>query len=293
MAPLPRSAVLRLLAAWLVVALVGALSVASQHGAAARPEVVAGALSALGLLVGLGARSGLYLAAARRGQVRLDDGAPPHRLWRLAPLSVVVGLLSAAPVAALGAFAALKGAPRTGLVVGAVCVTLLGFKASVHLVERDLARPVRPRRTSLTAWLLADTVLPAASAAAAVGAGIGWLRLGALDAVPPSELSRHLAVTLFLYAALLGPAGALKAGRERLAGLVEAPVPARSLPGPVVVGGTLGVLVLALGPRLLPAMAPGDVIVMKAVLGGLVGGGLCLLGAWRGARVTEAELRRR
>lgn len=238
-------------------------------------------------------RATLFLRAARDGRLEPTAGGRPHALWRLAPTSALAGVLVSAPALGGAALGASIGAPRASLSAGALAIAACAFWAAGRLVDRDLARAHAPRHRSFAGWLLVDTALPAGVAAALIGVAMAWTRLGHLDEIRPVTLARHLGATLLLYALLLGPAAALKVGRERLSGLVLPLEPARlpsvlmALPGPVVTGATLALATLLLGPLLLPAMSPAALLTWKAALGVGIGGLLALLGALRGVSAGQ------
>lgn len=285
----PRS----LLAAWLVLAslfgtglgLPGAPPLAGPHTAAW--------LLLLALVSGVAIRATLYLRAAREGLLALSAEGPPHALWRLAPSSALVGMVAGGPTLGAAACGAALGAPRVSLVLGALGVVGCVFPAVAGLVRRDLGRTHTPRTRGPAGWLLVDTALPAGLAAALIGIAMAWTRLGHLEEIRPLPFSRHLGATLLLYATLLGPAAALKTGRERLAGLVRLPAGAslpaglRRMPGPVITGSIMALVSLVVGPHLLPALSLASLLLWKGVLGIIVGGGLALLGALRGASAVE------
>lgn len=222
------------------------------------------------------ARSGLLLLAARKDYVVLDTGAPTHRL--------AITAASAALLAA-GAGAATSASPlddRAAIVAVGVAGALIGA-----LLSRRDARPKGPRTTSRLAWLLVDTALPAGIIAALVSVAVGTARLHALDVVGPTETARHLAATTFAYAVFLGLGGFAKAFGEKKSGLVVVHAKQTSSPGPILVGGVAGVLLIFVGPRVLPTLPLADVLVLKATVGLVVGGALSLLGALQGARAAE------
>lgn len=278
----------RVLGAWLLVAVAGSVVLTAPGGATWNLGHAVGFLATLSCFATLGMRTSLYLAGARAGAVPLDPSSPPHHLWRFLPGSIALGLVLMLPALGLYVTARYIGVPQEGVVAGAVLVVLVSGVATRKRVTRDLARAQSPRHTTLFRWIVLDTALPAGILAAFVGTGIGWIRLGQLEEITPSQLSRHLAVNIFVYAFFLGLAGALKTGRERLSGLVIAPRIEGDSPGPLGVGGFLGVLVLAGGPTLFPSCSPTVMLAIKALLGFLVGGVLCGLGAWNGAKALAA-----
>lgn len=247
----------------------------------ARPPVPGLALvvAGLGFVLGFAARSALYVLFVRRGLVTVspDGRARGTTVGNLA--AGVVGALVAAPFAV-----ALDG-------YGRAAVFLAGAAALVPaaaLALRDTRSPRRTRAVPLWRWLLLEHALAAGLLAACAGTGALWLRLHALDVVPPGELARHLGGTTCLYALLLGLGSALKGFAEVRHRLVVVELPARQTPGPFVLGVALGVALLLTAP-LLPALAYPTVLALKVALGLVVGGTLSALGALRGARAAEQQ----
>lgn len=271
----------RLLVTWLLVSFAGALAVASPQGPTT-PWLLA-ATTLWGALCATTTRSALLLGRARQGAAAVTKDAPPHRLWRGGALALVAGAVLGA---ALGGAASLFVAPSTWLGWSAlfVGVSALAFSTGAMLAARALRRPRSQRSTTLVAWVLVDTALPAGVLASLVGLVIVRLRYGALEHVSGVELSRHLAVSLLLYGVLLGLAGGLKTAREKRAGLVDAPAPSFDPPGAIVTGATLGLVVLVVGPRALDGVVPETLMATKAALGLVAGTALCALGALKGAR---------
>jgi hypothetical protein len=275
---------LRLAAVWLLVALGGAFTLAPETDSFPSTAALWGVGALWGAIVAVGARSGLLLGAARAGILRVRDDGQPHLLWRLTPLPAVVGVVAGAAAGAAATLVA-RGALSAWLVaLGTATALALAVGRVLH--RGDVTRPRARRATTLLRWTLLGTALPAGVIAAIVGALIATLRFGDVP-VPPGELSRHLAATFWAYGLLLGTGGALKTGRERLGGLVDAPTPNRDPLPALHVGGGLGVAVLWLGPTLLPTLQPEALVGMKAALGFFVGGGLAWLGALRGAAVSR------
>lgn len=291
--PFPRDLWWRPLRVWLALAWFAAWGLRPENGLVLRPREVGLCLLCGALLSGMGSQSALFLGLARRGEVPLRPGAAPYRLWKLAPKAVLWGLVGGVPGISAGVLFAWLGAMQWGLFVGANLVVLGAFWVQRRKVLRDLRRIWSSRSDSLTAWLVFDTALPAGLLAAALAAGIAWLRLGHLDWVPASTLSRHLGATLLLYSFLLGPGAAIKVGRERLSGLVKAPETERILPGPIIAGGVCSLLLLVLGPRLLPTLAFSDVLLLKITFSGCFGACLAYLGARRGSCVHQYQDQRR
>lgn len=271
----------RLLVTWLVVSLAGAMAVSSP-APAELPWLLA-ATMLFGALTAATTRSALLLGGARKGAATVDQSAPPHRLWRGGVLALVVGALLGA---AVGGAASLLERPTSWLGWGALFVgtTALAFPAGVVLGQRALRRPRSPRSSTTLAWILLDTALPAGALAALAGALVVGLRYGSEPTVSGVEVSRHLALSLLLYGALLGVAGGLKTAREKLAKLVDAPAPSLEPPGAIATGATLGLVVLVVGPRVLGEVPTEVLVFSKAALGLMAGTGLCALGALRGAR---------
>lgn len=259
---------------------------AAVVAALARPPLPHGArllvLSIVAAVAAWSARSALLLLGARKGRLVVATDAPTHRLT-FATVPIAVGAL------ALGAAMAYAPVPdEVAIVVTGALAAVSGAFAS-HV--RD-TRAKGPRATSRAAWLLLDTALPAGLIAACVSVAVGTARLHALATIPATEIARHLAATTFAYAVFLGLGGFLKAYGEQSAGLVVVAKSTRSVPGPIVCGGVLGVALLFIGPRVLPALPLADVLLLKACAGVAVGGTLSLLGALQGARAASLGLRR-
>ena len=234
-------------------------------------------------VAGLSARSSLLLLSARRGFLVVDAGAPQHRLLFVSGPAALLGVVLAVPLYFLG-----DAHPRFEVLLAG----LFGAAGGVILALAD-RKPKGPRATSLFAWVVVDTALPAGVVAACAGVCIAFLRLHAKDVVTAGELARHLGATTFFYALLLGLGGFFKTYGEQTAGLVVVAKSDHRVPGPVVVGGTLGVLLLVVVSRFVPALPLLDVLVIKAAAGVVVGGGLSLLGAIQGARAASLGLRGR
>lgn len=228
------------------------------------------------------ARSALLLMRARKGLLVVQPEAPKHRLALATFPAAVAGL-------ALGGAVAFAPIPDVVAIVAVAVAGALGAAALSHV--RD-PRAKGPRATSRIAWLLVDTALPAGVIAALVSVALGVARLHGASAVGGTEIARHLAATTFAYAFFLGLGGFLKAYGEQTSGLVVVEKSSRSVPGPIATGGILGVLLIFIGPRVLPALALDDVLVLKACAGLVVGGGLSLLGAMQGARAASLGLKR-
>ena len=230
----------------------------------------------------LSARSSLLLLAARRGLLVVDAAAPRHRL-----------LFASAPAALASAALALPLtlAPAEHARFAVLCAGVLGALVGAALATRD-RRPKGPRPTSTSAWLVLDTALPAGVVAGLVGVTFGFLRLHALDVVQPGELARHLAGTTFAYALFVGLGGFYKAYGEQSAGLVVVTKLERAVPGPVLVGGVLGIALLIVVARAVPPLALKDALVVKAAVGFVAGATLSLLGALQGARAASLGIKR-
>lgn len=236
-----------------------------------------GALVIVGAIAAWATRSTLFLAAVRRGRVSVVPSGRVHHLGRLAARAAVLSAAAALPLI-LTPPDHVRGAL---LAAGALGITL-----AAALDRRDRA-PRMPRSTSRAAWLVADTALPAGALAAALGVCVATLNLHARAPVQPETLARHMAGSTFVYALLLGLGGFSKAWTEQRSGLVRvAPTSAR-VPGPIVTGLALGVGELFLVPVLVGPLPLESVLALKAMVGFCVGGGLCLLGALRGARAAS------
>ncbi|MCC7071057.1 MAG: hypothetical protein IT383_07035 [Deltaproteobacteria bacterium] len=246
----------------------------------ARPPVPALplVLGGLGLVLGYVARSAMLLVLVRRGAVAVapDGGARSALLGNLA--AGVLGAALAAPFAI-----ALEGYARAAIFLGGVAAM---FPAAA-IVLRDLRHARATRAASTLRWLLLWHALPSGLLAAGAGAGALWLRLHALDVVPPGELARHFGGTTCLYALLLGLGGVVKGYAEVRHRLVVVTLPLRPMPGPILPGVALGVALLLLAP-LMPPLPFGTVLALKVALGVVVGGALSALGALRGAREAQA-----
>jgi hypothetical protein len=252
--------------------------------AAAKPplpdEARVVAVVVIAAVAALSSRSSLLLVAARKGSLTVDASAPKHRLLLETVPAALLGALLAAPLAMLPAVHA-----RFEVLVAGV----VGALSGVALAAARDKKPKAARTSTTFTWLVVDTALPAGVVATCFGVCLAFLRLHSKDVVEPGELARHLAGTLFVYAALLGLGGFFKAYGELSAGLVvvdTAKLPHAAVPGPVVVGGVLGLAALFAIPPLAPSLALDDVLAIKAVAGLVVGGGCSLLGAIRGARAA-------
>lgn len=221
-------------------------------------------------------RSGLLLLAARKRLVPLDEKAPLHRLARTAGATAVLASLLAAPLVVT---------PSHWSRLPILAAAIVGIAAGAFFARRD-DRPRRPRTSSRAAWLLADTAFPAGILAALMGVDVAFLRLHDAAQVSPGTAARHLAGSVFLYALLLGLGGLSKAFSEKAAGLVLVDEVTVQTPGPLVVGGMLGVGFLFAGPALLPTLSLTNLLGLKALVGFFAGGGLSLLGALQGQRLA-------
>lgn len=232
------------------------------------------------------ARSGLLLLAARQGSLVVEDGARVHRLW-------MATLPAAVVAAALGGLTLVVPAGHTRFSV--LVSGLLGVVVGAALSARD-TRPRSARRTTRFRWLVVDTALPAGLIAAALGVSVAFLRLHSEAQVTPGILGRHLGATTVLYAVLLGLGGFAKAWSEQTAKLVVLPDHERATtpnaPGPLFVGVALGVAFIVVVPWVAPPLPLDVVLALKGALGMLLGGGLSLLGAVRGARAATLGKRR-
>jgi hypothetical protein len=270
---LPPRRVSRALVVWALLCLVAAPSFAGGGGGLLLGALL-GAFAAAA--AALGSRSALFLTAAREGRAVLNEGAPSHSLWRGALLPLCLAVVVGGVLGVVQGLAAPSYGSAAALLLAA---TAAGNLLAVPFVRKELARPRSPRSSSLVEWLVVDGALPGGVLAAAFGVLAALHRDG--EGLTASEAARHLALTLFAYAVLLGMAGALKAGRERGAGLVRAPEPPSWIPGPLAVGGLLGIVVLLVGPRLLGPVSVEQLAVTKAFFGLGLG---TLLGALGGAR---------
>ena len=172
-----------------------------------------------------------------------------------------------------------------------LCAGLLGAAVGSLLALTD-KRPKGPRATTLFAWLVLDTALPAGVVAALAGVCIAFLRLHAKDVVTPGELARHLGATTFLYALFMGLGGFFKAYGEQSSGLVVVKKTDGNVPSPLVVGGTIAIAFLLFIGRVVPPLPLVDVLVIKGTAGLFLGGGFSLLGAIQGARAASLGLKR-
>ena len=265
---------------WRVIAIWSVLSLVMAALAHARPEDAPTRGLGMSVLlwcavVAVGTRTSSLLLSARAGAVVVTPTAKPHRLWMLAPASIVLALVIAFPFAAI---AHRRGHAGFALAVGGVvCALVFG------LAFNDGKTPRAPRVTSSWAWCVFDTALPAALLAASAGVVVAIQRAhGTL--LLPGELSRHLGASIAVYALLLGVGGHLKTRSERRAGLVVTTWPTGTWPTSLVVGGVLAVLCVGVGPYVFPSVNGPTLVVTKALVGFCVGGLLSLLGALGGAR---------
>lgn len=276
-----------LLVVWLLLAMVGALALDPRSGPASAHAAQILAAAAWGVVVTLGGRTGLFLRAARDGQVPVTETGRVWRMWHLTVTALPAALVSGAIVAAL-VFAVRFIAPNWVFLLGIPAGTALVLHGTARVFAADVTTPRKPRRTTLWRWILLDTALPAALVTAPVSAGFAYLRLYA-ERVPPVALSRHLALTLTLYGVCLGMVGFFKTYTEKQAGLVVVAPPLPSAPGPFALAAIAAVAVLILGPRALPSVT-GDVVVALKAAFGFFGGGLCAaLGGLKGANASASS----
>ncbi len=234
------------------------------------------ALGGLGLVLGYVTRSALRVALVRRGMITI---APTGDARTTLLSGLVAGALGAGVAAPFAV--ALEGYASFAIALGGAAAMVPG--AAIALREVGAVRTTRA--LGFWRWLLLWHALPSGLLAAGAGTCALWLRLHALDVVPPGELARHLGGTTCLYALLLGLGGAVKGYAEVHHRVVAVQLPARATPGPLVPGLALGVALLLAAP-LLPTLPFASVLALKVALGVVVGGALSALGALRGARAA-------
>ena len=289
---LPRDLWWRPLRVWIFLSWLAAWGLQPEGEHSLATLEVAACLLIGAALAGMGAQSALFLGLARRGGVTLTPNAAPYRLWRLAPGAALRGLAGGMPGIILGGLGSSFGFPLAGLLVGGGLVILGAFWMLWRKLKQDVELSWSPRDASLHGWLVWDTAIPAGLLAAILAAGIAWLRLSHLQWVHGATLARHLGATLLLYSFLLGPASALKVGRERLSGMVKAPESKGELPGPILTGGVCSLLMLVLGPRFMPGLVFADALTLKVVFSAIFGCALAYLGALRGSKAHQYGGRR-
>lgn len=203
---------------------------------------------------------------------------PVWRLWRRSlpagGLGVIVGWLVTAGFSSFGSGAH----PALLFVVGGMAVC-----AAYGLGMRRTG-PVSVRMTSLMPWLITDTALPAALLCGTLGVALGFVAVPQDTMVSAPALARMLAGGCFTYT-LVGFGSFLKVWTEGSRGLVTAPLPPTSWPGPIAVGLFLGIALLLAG-RLLVVFSGVEAALVPAIKGawGLgLGGFLSFLGARQGA----------
>ncbi len=242
-----------------------------------------------GSVVGMGARFGFFLRGARNGQLDRFHSAPDYRLWKLFPVSVVVGALCAAftlpPLwllrSALGYTSNLYGAlPFVGLTT--VTIVFLMLQPNKHPNKGA-------RKAHFFRWICLDTGLPVGCISAMLGYGIGRLRFWEMTLISPEMAGKHLAFTCIIYGTCLGSVGFMKAYSEIKSGLVQVEVPRLKTPGPLVLGIVLAVSVIWLVPRLDTPLQIDTLLGIKVLLGLFLGACLCSLGALRGAIAAQSE----
>lgn len=269
---------------WTVLGAIGGIALA-------RSATPVNALTALlilgaawGALVFFGVRGAAVLQRAVAQPAPRPKTSPPHRMARLLPVA-----LSAGAVAGLAFGGALflsmqwVSTPIALAVFSPLLTAALALFAVVAF-KKDTSTSVSTRSTTLARWVLLDTALPAALVCAPVSAGFAWLRLRGAADVEAVAFARHFALTFVLWGGAVGTAAFLKTRRERVGKLVDAPLATATVPSPGAFAGILAILVLVVGPRVLPPLPIETVVALKAVLGFVVGGAFSALGALRGAR---------
>lgn len=243
-------------------------------------------------VIAIGVSTSTAMAALRAGAVAVaNDDVTCARwgIWRRA----------LQPVAAAAVVAAVVGfvlGPATQHAAPPFVVLLVSSLLAV-VVARALTRvPQRARvcERGRLRWLVVEGALPAALMAAVVGVVVAVIRYGGVSSVTPGALARTLAGTCLCYL-LLGLGGFAKAFHEYKSGVVVVVGPPLAFsPGPVFPGLFFAVLVVVLGPLVLPPIVDTgagvgvDVVVgiVKGVVGFVVGGALNLLGALSGHRAA-------
>ena len=268
----------RAVAIWalLVVVLTALSSSPSASHGVVGPAVAVSLAGIIGFAITVGARTSVVLAGLRRGRILIDDHHGLHRHLPASVLGVVVGLMCAAAAVLVGMLW-----PMRPFVVVAVA----GVVAIVAAVVWPMPVALKSRDRSPWPWLL-EGALQAAGVAACIGGVVAVARFGGVDVVKPGELSRTMAGTL-LCDGLLGVGGFARAAVERSRGLVRVPsVILPSAPGPVMVALGLAALTILVGPELLPTLSGTSAVVLKVVVGAVVGGALHLCGGLRGVQMS-------
>ncbi len=268
----------RAVGVWAVLVLV--LAALSTREGVASPALAVALAGIVGFAVAVGARTSVVLAGLRRQRIVVDTGnhGAVHRSVPAGVVGLVVGVASA------GAAAALSGViPLPSFAV----VAAVGTVAIVAAVAWPLPVALASRDRQAWAWLLTGA-LQAAVVAACLGGVVALARFHGLDVVKPGELSRTMAGTL-LCDGLLGIGGFARAAVERSRGLVRlGDVALPAAPGPVGVALVLAAATILVGPMVLPVFSGTGAVVMKVVVGAVVGGVLHLCGGLRGARAGTA-----
>jgi hypothetical protein len=228
-----------------------------------------------GAICGSGARTAVFQLAARKGLTRIDDNARRYSSLGGQLFAAIAGAVVVVP-------AMFIPNDRFAIAAAGVIATAIG----VVLGKQEIKNPRSPIRVDRKLWIL-SAALPAALIASAAAVCAGTLRLHTLDVVPPGEIARHLGGTSFLYAIFLGLGGFLKTFSEQKAGLVVVEKTEHAGPGPIVTGAIVGVAFLFLGTLLFPPMRFEHVLILKALLGFVLGGSLSALGALQGAKAAS------
>lgn len=286
---------------WSLLGLVGGLSLARSQAPVVEPQILLAIGAAWGALVFAGVRTQALLQAAQaKASPVVDPKAPTeHRIAPLLPLALGAGATAGAVFGAalIGANGFLP--PRWTLIVLCPLLTPPLVLAALRAFSRDRTAQRRPRTTTLSRWVLLDTALPAALICAPFSAGFAWLRLRPegidageqlLDAV---TISRHFALTFVIWGLCVGTAAFMKVRRERVSGLVEAPIATAVVPSPAALGGILAICLLVIGPRVLAPYSLEVLVVAKGILGFVLGGIISAFGALRGARDPTETVRPR
>ncbi len=228
----------------------------------------------IGFAISVGARTSVVLAGLRRGRILIDDHHGLHRHLPASVLGLVAGLICAVTAVAVGMLWPMRPS---------VVVAVAGAVAIVAAVVWPMPVAMKSRDRRPWPWLL-EGALQAAGVAACIGGVVAVARFGGVDVVKPGELSRTMAGTL-LCDGLLGVGGFARAAVERSRGLVRvSSTILPSAPGPVMVALGLAAMTILVGPELLPTLSGTSAVVLKVVVGAVVGGVLHLCGGLRGVQ---------
>ncbi len=287
-----------LLIVWTVLGLVGGLSLSRAVSSITEGTVLLAIGAAWGALVFAGVRTQALLQVATSTALVTPSG-PVHRIAPLLPFAIVLGA-----AAGLGFGGALFGVtsvipPRWTLIVMCPLFTPPLVLIALRAFTADTAKERSRRTTTLFRWIVLDTALPAAIVCGPFSAGFVWLRRrpeasGDANAlVDVVTLSRHFALTFVIWGLCVGTAAFMKTRRERLGGLIDAPIATAVAPSPAALGGILAIVLLVIGPRVLSPQTLETAVLVKGLLGVGIGGLLSVCGAIRGARDPAETIRPR